>query len=148
MKSLRLIALLALIAVLVPVHAFAVINCGFGIAPCGSTPTQGIQLFNTETTGAATTAVTVTLTAVTGERVVVHSIEARCNTAAATANLLVSDGGVTIWSSGPLAVIAAQPQYRHEWGTGLTGATNSQVLVTLSACTAGTGTLIVQASKH
>jgi len=110
-------------------------------------PTQGPNLFNTQTTGGAAAAVTVTLTAVASQRTHVYSVEARCNTAAETSNILVSDGGTTIWSSGPLAVTAAAPQYKKDWPTGLTGATNSQVLVTLAACATGTGTLIVQADK-
>lgn len=111
----------------------------------GGTPTGA--LFNTQTTGGAATAVTVTLTAVAGQRTHIYSLEARCNTATETSNVLISDGGTTIWSSGPLAVTAAAPQYSKYWTTGLTGATNSQVLVTLAACATGTGTLIVQADK-
>jgi hypothetical protein len=123
-------------------------NCGTPLIPCTGTRTQATTLFNTQTTGGATTAVTVTLTAVPGARTHVYSIGARCNTAAATSDLLISDGGTTLWSSGPLAVIAIQPQYFREWATPITGATNSQVLVTLAACTAGTGTLIVQADRY
>lgn len=123
-------------------------ECGMSLGPCSNTPVQGNQKVNSQTTGAATTAVTVTIAALANTRAHVYLIEARCNTAAATGDVLISDGGTTIWSSGPLAVIAAQPQYRKEWPVGLTGSTNSQVLITLSACTAGTGTLIVQTDRY
>jgi len=121
--------------------------CGTSLGTCADTSVQGTGLLNTQTTGAATTAVTVTITAVTGSRAHIYDIEARCNTAAATSDVLVSDGGTTIWSSGLLAVTNAVPQFKKSWPIGLTGATNSQVLITLAACTAGTGTLIVQADR-
>jgi hypothetical protein len=128
--------------------AFAGQNCGTPLIPCTTVATQATTLFNSQTTSAVTTAISVTIAAVAGARAHVYSIAARCNTAAATGDLLISDGGTTIWSSGPLAVIAAQPQYFRDFNTPVTGATNSQVLVTLSACTAGTGTLIVQADRY
>jgi len=123
------------------------ILCGHGTAPCANSPVEGPVLFNSQTTGAATTAVTVTLTAVTGSRSHIYSIDARCNTAANTSDITITDGGTTIWTSGPLAVTAAAPFYRVVWPVGLTGATNSQVVITLAACAAGTGTLIVEADK-
>jgi hypothetical protein len=142
-----MILVIAVLCGLVPQVYAADMFCGMGVFPCGSSPIQGMTLFNTQTTGAATTAVTVTLTAVVGQRSYIHSVEARCNTAAQTSDVLVSDGGTTIWSSGALAVTNATPNFRKDWPTALTGATNSQVLVTLAACTGGTGTLIVQADK-
>lgn len=147
MKALRLLIAFVLLSVGLSGLAFAGPVCGTPLMACVQMPGQGVALFNTQTTGGATTAVTVTLTAIAGQRSVVHAIEARCNTAAATGDLTITDGGTTIWTSGPLAAIAVQPQFRREWATGLTGTTNSAVVVTLSACTAGTGTLIVQASK-
>lgn len=110
--------------------------------------TQGQNLFNSQTTSAANTAITVTLTAVAAQRVHIYSIEARCNTAAATSDLLVSDGGTTIWTTPPLGVVNAATNFQKTWPTGLTGATNSQMLITLATCgAANTGTLIVQADK-
>lgn len=120
--------------------------CGVGPNPCIVSDVQGVGLFNTQTTGAANTAVAVTLTAAAGKRVVVHSIEARCGTAADTSGLTVTDGGTTIWSTGAAQVLAAV-NFVAKWSPGLTAATNSQVVITLAACTVGTGTLIVQASK-
>lgn len=124
------------------------ILCGTTPIPCQSTPSQGLTLTNSQTTGAATTAVTVTLAALAGARAHVYSVEARCNTAAATSDLLISDGGTTIWSTPPLGVVNAATNFVRVWPVGLTGATNSQVLITLAACTAGTGTLIVQADRY
>jgi hypothetical protein len=124
-----------------------VITCGIGTIPCADVPVQGGALFNTQTTGAVTTAVTVTLTASPGQRVLVHAVEARCNTAAATSGLTITDGGTTIWSTVATEVLAANNFFRN-WTPALSGTTNSQVVVTLAACTAGTGTLIVQASKQ
>lgn len=119
--------------------------CGIGIVSCSVSLAQGPFLFNTQTTGAG--AVAVTLIAVPGMRTVVHSIEARCNTAAATSGLTITDGGTTIWSTVATEVLAATDFVRN-WTPGLTGTTNSQVVITLAACTAGTATLIVQASKQ
>ena len=124
------------------------INCGQSLAPCAGSASQGNSLTNSQTTGAAATAVTITLAAIASVRAHVYSIEARCNTAAQTADLTITDGGTTIWTSGPLAVTAAQPQFRREWTTPLTGATASAVVITLSACTAGTCTLIVQTDRY
>ena len=109
-------------------------------------PVQGTNLFNTQTTGAATTAVTVTLTALANARVHIYSVEGRCNTAANTSGITVTDGGTTIWSTVATEVLAAN-NFVRTWPTGLTAATNSQVVITLAACAAGTGTLIVQADK-
>lgn len=121
--------------------------CGSSLAGCAQASVQGTNLFNTQTTGAATTAVVITLAAVTNSRVHVYSIDARCNTAAATSDVTITDGGTTIWTSGGLAVTAAAPFYRKEWPVGLTGTTGAAVVITLAACTAGTGTLMVQADK-
>ena len=143
-----IVALLLVSGVTTESYAEKSFVCGSTPVPCQNTPSQGLTLTNSQTTGAATTAVTVTLAALTGARAHVYSIEARCNTAAATGDVLISDGGTTIWSSGLLAVTAAIPQYRVVWPVGLTGATASQVLITLSACTAGTGTLIVQTDRY
>lgn len=129
-------------------YAEKTVFCGFTPAPCAAAPSQGLTLTNSQTTGAATTAVTVTLAALTGARAHIYSLEARCNTAAATADLTITDGGTPIWTSGALAVTAAIPQYRREWPVPLTGATASAVVITLSACTAGTGTLIVQTDRY
>lgn len=120
--------------------------CGSGLTSCAGTPIQSKSLFNTQTTGAATTAVTVTLAAIPAGRSYVFAVEARCNTAAATSGLTITDGGTTVWSTVGTEVIAATNFVRN-WSPALTGATNSQVVITLAACTAGTGTLIVQANQ-
>ena len=124
------------------------ILCGHGTGPCAGSPIEGTQLFNTQTTGGAAAAVVITLTAVTGSRTHIYSIEARCNTAAATSDVTITDGGVTIWTTPPLGVVNAATNFVRNWSTGLTGASNSAVVITLAACAGGgTGTLIVQADK-
>lgn len=122
--------------------------CGFSSSPCSSTPIQGNFLFNSQTTGAATTAVVVTIAAGgAGTRTHIYSVEGRCNTAANTSSITITDGGTTIWSTAAAEVLAAT-NYVRVWSTGLTGATNSAVVITLAACAAGTGTLIVQADRY
>jgi hypothetical protein len=106
------------------------------------------SLFNTSTTGAAATIVTVTLSAVAGQRSHIYSVDGRCNTAAETSSITITDnGGTLIWSSGVAAVTAAAPYYSHTWPTGLTGTTNTVMTINLGACATGTGTLMVQADK-
>jgi hypothetical protein len=121
--------------------------CGYTPTPCQSTPSQGLTLTNSQTTGAATTAVTVTLAALTGARAHVYSVEARCNTASATSDLTITDGGTTIFTS-QAAQVTTVNNYAKTWPVPLTGATNSQVVITWAACTAGTGTLIVQTDRY
>ncbi len=107
---------------------------------------QGVTLFNTQTTGAATTAVVVTLAAAAGQRAHVYSVEGRCNTAANTSSITMTDGGTTVWSTAVAEVLAVS-NFVRQWSTGFTGTTNSAVVITLAACAAGTGTLIVQADR-
>jgi hypothetical protein len=111
------------------------------------TPQQAVTLANSQTTGAATTAVVVNLAAGTNFRWAIRTVEARCNTAAATAGLTIeSPVATTIWSTVATEVIAASNFFR-KWETGLTGATSAAMRITLAACTAGTGTLMVQADQ-
>lgn len=111
-------------------------------------PVQAGTLFNSQTTGAATTAVTVTITGISGYRVHVYSVEARCNTGAATTTgITLTDAGNTKWTTGPTDVPAAATNYRRPWTPGYTAADGASVVLTLAACSAGTGTLIVQADQ-
>lgn len=108
--------------------------------------TQGFGLFNTQTTGAANTAVVATIAAAANVRAQVHSLEAQC--AAGTSTITIADGGTTIFTSMGANVPAAPATYRREWPTALTGTTNTALTVTLAACGAGnTGTLHVQGSR-
>jgi hypothetical protein len=139
--------ILASILLLFPINSLALTNiCGLGSYPCGGSPVEGITLQNTQTTGAATTAVVVTLSAVQNVRHHIYSVEARCNTGAATSNLTITDGGTTIWTTAA-AEVGSAANFVRVFGSALTGATNSQVVITLAACTAGTGTLIIQADR-
>jgi hypothetical protein len=111
-------------------------------------PVQAGKLLNSQTTGAGTTAVTVTLTGVSGFRVHVYSLEARCNTAAATTTgVSMTDAATTVWSTGPSDVPAASVNYGRPWVPGYTAGDGASVVITLAACSAGTGTLIVQADQ-
>ena len=111
-------------------------------------PVQAGLLLNSQTTGAAATAVVKTLTGVAGFRVHVYSIEARCNTAAdTTTGVTMTDAATTVWSTGPADVPAASTNYGRPWVPGYTAGDGATVVITLAACTAGTGTLIVQADQ-
>lgn len=120
------------------------LSCGFGSAPCASAPVEGFVLFNSQTTGAANTAVAVTIPAVLDVRAHIYEISARCS--AGTSSLTVTDGGVTIWSTAAAEVGTATARYRFD--VGLSGTRGSQVIITLASCGVGnTGTLIVQADR-
>lgn len=107
-------------------------------------PGQAKTLLNSETTGAADTAVTATLAGATGERVHLRAIDARCS--AGTASVTVDDGATTIWSSAADEV--GTTRFRETWPVALTGDTGNTMTVTLSTCGAGnTGTLTVQADR-
>jgi hypothetical protein len=108
----------------------------------GSTPIQS-GITNSQTTGAANTAVAVTLTASATQQSFIHSISARCS--AGTATLTVTDGTSTVWSTSTGAVTTTN--FEKYWNTALSSTANADPVITLSACGAGnTGTLIVQAS--
>lgn len=118
----------------------------------GASPVQGgghanaSTVFNSQTTGAANTAVVTTIAAgVANEKAHVYKVTARCS--AGTSSLTVASGGTTIWTSETGAV--GTTNFREEWATGLTAtAIASAMDVTLAACGAGnTGTLIVQADR-
>ncbi len=111
-------------------------------------PVQGATLFNSQTTGAANTAVTVTIAAGAGVRAHVYFIRALC-AAAGTANLTITDGGVTVFQS-TAAEVTTTPFYlpMSSAQAALTGNTNSAVVVTLGTCGVGnTGTLTVWADR-
>lgn len=113
-------------------------------------PVQGGKLFNTSTTGAATTAVVTTITGVVGFRVHVYEISARCNTAAATATVLsVVDGATTIYTAGTATPqIVAATDFTKRWSApGLTITDGANAVLTAGACSAGTTTLQVQADQ-
>ena len=103
-------------------------------------------LFNTQTTNGAITAVVTTIAALANTRTHVYSVEARCGTAADTSGITITDGGTTIWTTG-IAEVVFGSNYKEKFNPGLTGATNSAIVITLATCTVGTGTLIVQADR-
>lgn len=120
---------------------------GSGVSVWNSTQTQGFTLFNSQTTGAANTAVTATIAAAASVRAQLYEINAYCS--AGTATLTVTDGGTTIWATNGAEVPStAATRFVKQWPTALTGATNSAMVVTLGTCGVGnTGTLAVQASR-
>jgi hypothetical protein len=102
---------------------------------------SGIQ--NSETTGAANTAVVITLTTAATEQAVINKITARCS--AGTASITVTNGTAQVWSTQAGAVTTAN--LTEQWTTGLTSATGADPVITLSTCGAGnTGTLMIQAN--
>lgn len=121
------------------------IVCGHGLAPCANSPIEGFRLQNSQTTAAADTAVVVTLAAITGVRHHVYSVEARCS--AGTSGLTITDGGTTRWSTAAAEVGVVN--FVRNWSPGLTGSTNSAVVITLATCGVGnTGILIVQSDRY
>lgn len=108
-------------------------------------PVQGPTLFNSQTTGAANTAVVVTIAAVASQRAHLYRVEASC--AAGTASLTVTDAGTTVWST--LATEVGTARFRQAFApAGLTAGTNSALVVTLTTCGVGNaGTLIVHADR-
>lgn len=120
---------------------------GSGVSVWNTNITQGLTLFNSETTGAANTAVTVTIPAAGSVRAMLYSLEAQCS-GTGTASVTVQDGATTIWTSKGANVPSAPGVFRREWPVPLTGTTNTAMTITLGACGAGsTGTLQVQASR-
>lgn len=106
-------------------------------------PGQMAQALNSQTTGAADTAVVTTLAADLFRRNMVSRIDARCS--AGTSTITVeSPAGTTIYSTSVGAV--GITNFSQQWTTGLTTtALNTAIVVTLGTCgIANTGTLIVQ----
>ncbi len=111
-----------------------------------SYPTQALNLFNSQTTGAVNTSVIVTIPAATNQRAMLSSIEAQCSAGSST--ITIQDGTTTIFTSMGANVPAAPGTYRREWSVPLTGSTNTTMTITLAACGVGnTGTLHVQAAR-
>ena len=111
-------------------------------------PIQGGTLSNSQTTGAAATPVAVTLTGIAGFRFHLWSVSARCGTAADTATITVAEGATTRYSSAFTQVaLVTQNSFDKTWPTGLTIADGANMVITLGACTAGAGTLIIQADQ-
>lgn len=105
---------------------------------------QPANTFNSQTTGAANTAVTVTIAAANGQRGALYSLAARCS--AGSASLTVRDGATDIFSTQSGAVTTSN--FSQQWHTPLATSLNADLVITLSACGASnTGTLSVQASR-
>jgi hypothetical protein len=110
---------------------------------------QGGILLNSNNTSAATTAQTITLTGTAGFRIHVYEVSARCNTAAATnTGVTLTDGGTTTWSTGLADVpVGGATSLFHHWNPGYTAKDGATVTVVMTACSAGTSTLTIQADK-
>ncbi len=109
-------------------------------------PVQGPTLFNSQTTGAANTAVTVTIAAVAVQRAHLYRIEASCS--AGVSEVTITDAGTTVWAT--LTGEVGTARFRQPFTpAALTGSTAGALVVTLAACGAGnTGTLIVHADRY
>ncbi len=115
------------------------------LTPFTVAPAQGLNLFNSNTTGAANTAVTVTITAAPTQRAHVYRIEASCSVG--TSTVTVTDGGTNIWAT--LAAEVGAARYRQQFTPAITSSTNSALVVTLATCGVGNaGTLIVHADQY
>lgn len=116
------------------------------LPPVWAQTVQQGTLFTSQTTGAADTAVTVTLAAGAAERGHLYKVTARCS-AGTSALTVQSPSGTTIWSTATGAV--GTTNVTEAWSTGLTGATNTAIVVTLATCGVGnTGTLAVQGDRY
>ncbi len=105
---------------------------------------QPANTFNSQTSGAANTAVTVTIAAANFQRGALYSLAARCS--AGSASLTVKDGATDIFSTQAGAVTTSN--FNPQWHTPLAASLNADLVITLSTCGAGnTGTLSVQASR-
>ena len=112
--------------------------------PAPAALVQPGNTFNSQTTGAANSAVTVTIAAAAGQRGALYSLAARCS--AGSASLTVKDGATDIFSTQSGAVTTSN--FSQQWHTPLATSLNADLVITLSACGASnTGTLSVQASR-
>ena len=111
----------------------------------GSTNAAGStgEVFNSQTTGAANTAVTTTFTQGTGTAWRIVSVAAYCSTG--SASVTITDGGPTIWSTPAATITTSFVSFTWPIPLMLVGAAPA---VTLGACGgSGTGTLIIQAEN-
>lgn len=108
-------------------------------------PIQRDTLTNSQTTGAANTAVTVTIAAATDQRAHLYKVAARCS--AGTSSLTVQyPSGTTRWSTEAAEVTTVN--FTERWNPGLTTTANTAMVITLATCGVGnTGTLMVQADR-
>lgn len=120
------------------------VSCGIGYGPCINVTGQGSVISNSQTTGAANTAVVVTLAAVGQTSWRIQSVDAWCS--AGTSSITITDGGTQIWSTVAAEVTTAH--LRYTWPVSLTGQRSNAVVITLATCGVGnTGTLAVQADR-
>jgi len=110
-------------------------------------PTQGLNLFNSQATGAANTAVVVTIAAVADQRAHIDRVEASCSAGTSSLTIVDTSNGVTLWTTltGEVGVARFRQPFTPK---SLTGPTQSTITITLAACGVGNaGTLIVHADR-
>ncbi len=125
-------------------HWFAILGlvCAFATSAAAQpafVPSQAGNTKNQEVVSGSGAAVSVTLTATPRTRARLYSWSARCG--AASANVTVTDGGTTIWSSSAAFVGATTVSVT--WNPGLAGGLGNNLVITLGACSGGVGTLDV-----
>lgn len=126
------------------VLAWLVLSLGLAVAPAYAQVQTGF-IANSETVGAANTAVAPVMNGSTGERGHLYSIDARCS--AGTSNVTVTSGGINLFTTTAAEVTTSR--LRLQWPMGLTGSYGSNLVVTLAACGVGnTGTLAVQMDRY
>jgi hypothetical protein len=115
-----------------------------GTSPWAMALSQRGTRVNSSSTGAANTAVTVTITAASGESAHLYAIDAYCS--AGASSLTVQDGATTIWRTPATEV--GTTLFSRTWPVPLTGTPNTAMTITLGTCGVGnTGTLSVQADR-
>jgi len=123
------------------------VSQGNAQVPFSVAPGQGVNLFNSQTTGAANTAVVVTLTGVADQRFHIDRVEASCSAGTSNITIVDTSNGVTLWTTltGEVGVARFRQPFTPK---SLTGPTQSTITITLATCGVGnTGTLIVHADR-
>lgn len=112
-----------------------------------TSPIQGVTLLNSETTSAADTTLTKTLTGVAGTRIHIYKLKSNCS--AGASSLSITDNAVGIYSTLAGNTIPQVPRsYDETWPTGLTISTGSNAVVSILTCGAGnTSTLTLEADQ-
>ena len=107
-------------------------------------PVQGQNLFNSNNSSAANTALTTTITGVAGQRVHIYKVTAAC-TGGASTTATIADGAGVIWST---TVPANNMTVTESWTPGLTISTGANAVIVVNACGAGnTSFSLIQADQ-
>lgn len=102
----------------------------------GVQPIEGITTFNAQSVSAANTAISITISGAASTRIHLYKISRATCSPTGIASLLITDGATAIWSSN-IGVPSFPYALNEEWPVGLTGTTNTNMLIQVGACGAG-----------